>query len=78
MLRPYKHSFMASNSLRQSYTLKLDSIARLAVLSSWEDRTPSQQIDNLIYKSFVAYRNSLDTAEQRLALDADFSSEVAI
>ena len=69
---------MASNSLRQSYTLKLDSIARLAVLSSWEDRTPSQQIDNLIYKSFVAYRNSLDTAEQRLALDADFSSEVAI
>ena len=69
---------MASSSLRQSYTLKLDSIARLAVLSSWEDRTPSQQIDNLIYKSFVAYRNSLDTAEQRLALDADFSSEVAV
>lgn len=42
------------------------------MLASWEHRTMSQQVDQLIYQGFLAYRNSLD-AEQRAALDAEFS-----
>jgi uncharacterized membrane protein len=60
---------------RQSYTLSHGNIVRLAVLSSWENRTASQQVDQLIYQGFVAYRNSLD-AERRAGLDAAFTEHM--
>ena len=59
---------LSTGSFRQSYTLRHVNIGRLAVLSSWENRTPSQQVDQLIYQGFRAYRDSLDS-EQRAALD---------
>jgi hypothetical protein len=62
-------TLLSTGSFRQSYTLRHANIGRLAVLSSWENRTPSQQVDQLIYQGFLAYRDSLDS-EQRAALDA--------
>ena len=63
---------LSERKFRQSYTLSHGNIVRLTVLSSWENRTASQQVDQLIYQGFTAYRDSLDS-ERRAALDADFT-----
>ena len=63
---------MRPRSFRQSYTLRHDTIERLAVLAALENRTPSQQVDQLIYLAYEAYREALDPA-RRAALDADLS-----
>jgi len=68
---------LSKHTFRQSYTLRHDNIGRLAVLSRWEDRTPSQQVDNLIFRAFTTYRDSLD-AEQRAAFDSEFNEEVEV
>jgi hypothetical protein len=70
-------TLLSTGSFRQSYTLRHANIGRLAVLSSWEHRTPSQQVDQLIYQGFVAYRETLDS-EQRAALDAEFTEYMEV
>ena len=63
------------SKFRQSYTLSHSNIVRLAVLACWENRTASQQVDQLIYQGFIAYRDSLDS-ERRAALDAEFTEHM--
>ena len=68
-------SFQTS-SFRQSYTLKLQSIAKLQILSEWQNRTNSQQVDQIIQDAFQAHWESC-SAEQRQALDTEFLESMA-
>ena len=64
-------SVLSKTSFRQSYTLKMQNIAKLQILSDWQNRTNSQQLDQMIQDAFHAYRESC-SAEQRAALDSEF------
>lgn len=68
-------SFQTS-TYRQSYTLKLQSIAKLQILSEWQNRTNSQQVDQIIQEAFQAHWESC-SVEQRQALDSEFLESMA-
>ena len=70
-------TLLGTDAFRQSYTLRHANIVRLAVLASWENRTMSQQVDQLIYQGFLAYRESLDS-ERGAAFDAEFTEHMEV